>query len=175
MDIMEQNVSTTNGIITFNMMAAMCHNNRGIGYQGDLPWPKLKADFEYYLKTTSTHKKDSSLMIVHVHGRKSWAGCTDFQASYGGVYHIVCSQSRDPSIKTHPNLLTVAGSVPEALEYIADLNRNGKFDSVWKWVVQAYTRSACLIRSVDESISLTCTRTFRQTHFSRLLMTTSEK
>ncbi|XP_052264057.1 dihydrofolate reductase-like isoform X10 [Dreissena polymorpha] len=131
MDIMEQNVSTTNGIITFNMMAAMCHNNRGIGYQGDLPWPKLKADFEYYLKTTSTHKKDSSLMIVHVHGRKSWAGCTDFQASYGGVYHIVCSQSRDPSIKTHPNLLMVAGSVPEALEYIADLNRNGKLDSVW--------------------------------------------
>ncbi|XP_052263955.1 dihydrofolate reductase-like isoform X8 [Dreissena polymorpha] len=101
------------------------------GHHGTKCLHHERADFEYYLKTTSTHKKDSSLMIVHVHGRKSWAGCTDFQASYGGVYHIVCSQSRDPSIKTHPNLLTVAGSVPEALEYIADLNRNGKLDSVW--------------------------------------------
>ncbi|KAH3865213.1 hypothetical protein DPMN_028252 [Dreissena polymorpha] len=57
MDIMVPNVSTTNGITTFEMMAAMWHNNRGIGNQGDLPWPKLKVDFEYYLKTTSTHKK----------------------------------------------------------------------------------------------------------------------
>ncbi|KAH3865765.1 hypothetical protein DPMN_028808 [Dreissena polymorpha] len=35
------------------------------------------------------------------------------------------------SIKTHPNLLTVAESVPEALEYIADLDRKGTVDSVW--------------------------------------------
>ncbi|KAH3865233.1 hypothetical protein DPMN_028272 [Dreissena polymorpha] len=50
---MEQNVSTTNGlpVITFDMMAAMCHNNRGIGYQGDLPWPKLKLQFDDYTCT----------------------------------------------------------------------------------------------------------------------------
>ncbi|KAH3865657.1 hypothetical protein DPMN_028699 [Dreissena polymorpha] len=103
---MEQNVSTTNDlpVITFDMMTAMCHNNRGIGYQGDLPWPKLKADFEYYLKTTSTHKK------------------APFSKNTARIAQ---------RIKTHPNLLTVAGSVPEALEHIAELDRKGNVDSVW--------------------------------------------
>ncbi|XP_052786120.1 dihydrofolate reductase-like [Mya arenaria] len=87
--------SKSSGLMMFDVMAAMCAGNRGIGWKGGLPWPPLRKDYEYYTTVTSTHMKVGRGKIVHLHGRHSWASCSDHQKAREGVYHVVISRTMD--------------------------------------------------------------------------------
>ncbi|CAD5112210.1 DgyrCDS1443 [Dimorphilus gyrociliatus] len=56
--------------IKFNLIVAMC-NNRGIGYNGKLPWPILRKDMAFLAKV-STETKDQNKRNAVVMGRKTW-------------------------------------------------------------------------------------------------------
>jgi len=105
-----------------NAIAAMGDSNRGIGYQGRLPW-SLPFEFKYFLhviQRVDTPKKRNAIIM----GRKSWLDFLHIMPNLPqSLIYVVLSRSVDVSElkdneKFAKDSLFVAKSYPEAVEFI---------------------------------------------------------
>jgi len=53
----------------FNIIAAVCQHNNGIGYRGSMPWGKIKKDMDYFKRNTT-----GNIVIM---GRATWQSLPD--------------------------------------------------------------------------------------------------
>jgi len=87
----------------FSIVVAMTPN-RGIGYQGKLPWEKLPPDMEHFKKITGnvTNDKNENAVIM---GRKTWESIpSKFRPLPGRLNIVVTSQSTLDGVKAVPSL-----------------------------------------------------------------------
>ncbi|KAL4216692.1 hypothetical protein ACF0H5_024415 [Mactra antiquata] len=123
-----------NGKLRFNIMAAMCHGNRGIGYKMGLPWPPLQKDKEYYQVLTSSLQRNNTdcnteRKVVHIMGRLTWLSCPPEFRYRPNVFHVVISNTVDERTLDHPRLLKVVPSFEASVDYVDSLQDT--VDSVW--------------------------------------------
>lgn len=76
----------------FKIIAAV-DNNFGIGFNNNLPWPKIKEDMEYFYKTTSvTTNKLKNAVIM---GRKTWQSIPKQYRPLKNRLNIVITSNRE--------------------------------------------------------------------------------
>jgi len=54
----------------YKLITAVCRGG-GIGYKGDLPWPRIAKDMRYFAEMTRA-PNDSSIRVAVLMGRKTW-------------------------------------------------------------------------------------------------------
>ncbi|XP_053387678.1 uncharacterized protein LOC123542659 [Mercenaria mercenaria] len=119
--------------IRFDVMSAMCHGNRGIGYKMGLPWPKLQKDYEYYSAHVSTRqdKKSVGKKIIQIRGRLTWLSAMDSERNAPNVYTIIVSGTWTERDCDSPRVLKIVPTFNDAVALINDLHQRNEVDSVW--------------------------------------------
>ena len=84
---------------TFKIIAAI-DRNRGIGYQNQLPWPRIKEDMQYFKKIT-TETSDPNKINVMIMGRKTYES---LKKELPSRINIVISSTYQPGINTFKTL-----------------------------------------------------------------------
>lgn len=86
----------------FNIIAAMSNTNRGIGFDGDLPW-KYTEDMNFFRKTTTMmNGPDPNTVIM---GRKTWESIPRKYKPLPDRQNIVVSRSIPPGLYKFTNKL----------------------------------------------------------------------
>lgn len=93
---------------------------RGIGFKGNLPWPRLQHDMTHFRTTTSQASDDGKLSAV-VMGRKTWESIPENVRPLPNRFNIIIS-SKPESIDTSkdPKHILVANSFKQAHEIASD-------------------------------------------------------
>lgn len=108
----------------FEMVVAWCplHGaTRGIGFEGDLPWPHMRSDMRRFKQITTSDQYNSVVM-----GRVTWEGLPDKVKPLPKRKNVVLSTQKDLDL---PEGVVLAHTFDEALEKAAD--RDGVYHKVF--------------------------------------------
>ncbi|OWF52981.1 dihydrofolate reductase-like [Mizuhopecten yessoensis] len=112
----------------FNIIAAMCTTNRGIGYENRLPWPTLPNEYRYFMdltaKTSSPDRK-----CVNIRGRVTWQ-CASQEGRSRDVFNIVISRNPSDELRTDKYIHKIVSTLDEALKYV-ETSLQDQVETVW--------------------------------------------
>ena len=133
-------------ISEYKMIVAICRGG-GIGYKGQLPWPKLSRDMRFFAEMTrSTHFPYNSAVVM---GRKTWDSLpvSSKPLKYRdnfilSSFHTFTSSGFDIEDSTHPSPLAVISSAADdvtikrqnpSVYYINNIRQlpNTDYHTVW--------------------------------------------
>uniref|UniRef100_H0XQ29 Dihydrofolate reductase n=1 Tax=Otolemur garnettii TaxID=30611 RepID=H0XQ29_OTOGA len=101
--------------------------NRGIGKNGDLPWPPLRNEFNYFQRMTTTSSVEGKQNLV-IMGRKTWFSIPEKNRPLKDRINIVLSRElKESSQGAH----FLAKSLDDALKHIEEPELANKVDMVW--------------------------------------------
>jgi len=109
-----------------NIMAAMM-DNRGIGRNGELPWPSLPSEFKYYTHFVTTPKQKGR-KCVHIKGRKTFEDGRRREGILPNSFTIVVSRSLNSCPEGADHL---AKSYEEAIDFTSSPSMEAITDTVW--------------------------------------------
>lgn len=101
--------------------------NMGIGKNGNLPWPPLRNEFQYFQSMTTGSSVEGKQNLV-IMGRKTWFSIPEKNRPLKNRINIVLSRElKEPPKGAH----FLAKSLDDALELIEDPELTNKVDVVW--------------------------------------------
>lgn len=101
--------------------------NMGIGKNGNLPWPPLRNEFQYFQSMTTGSSVEGKQNLV-IMGRKTWFSIPEKNRPLKDRINIVLSRElKEPPKGAH----FLAKSLDDALELIEDPELTNKVDMVW--------------------------------------------
>ncbi|XP_061280288.1 dihydrofolate reductase isoform X1 [Bos javanicus] len=101
--------------------------NMGIGKNGNLPWPPLRNEFQYFQRMTTVSSVEGKQNVV-IMGRKTWFSIPEKNRPLKDRINIVLSRElKEPPKGAH----FLAKSLDDALELIEDPELTNKVDMVW--------------------------------------------
>ncbi|XP_055418833.1 dihydrofolate reductase isoform X3 [Bubalus kerabau] len=101
--------------------------NMGIGKNGNLPWPPLRNEFQYFQSMTTGSSVEGKQNLV-IMGRKTWFSIPEKNRPLKDRINIVLSRElKEPPKGAH----FLAKSLDDALELIEDPELTNKVDVVW--------------------------------------------
>ncbi|MXQ99358.1 hypothetical protein E5288_WYG003409 [Bos mutus] len=101
--------------------------NMGIGKNGNLPWPLLRNEFQYFQRMTTLSSVEGKQNVV-IMGRKTWFSIPEKNRPLKDRINIVLSREiKEPPLGAH----FLAKSLDDALELIKDPELKNKVDMVW--------------------------------------------
>ncbi|XP_060074626.1 dihydrofolate reductase-like [Ylistrum balloti] len=114
--------------MNFNIMAAMCASNRGIGFENMLPWPRLKNEYRYFMDLTArTSSPDRK--CVNIRGRVTWQ-CASHEGKTRDVFNIVISRNPSKELQSDKFIHKIVPSLDEALQYV-ETSLKDQVEAVW--------------------------------------------
>ncbi|XP_041356335.1 dihydrofolate reductase-like [Gigantopelta aegis] len=112
----------------YDICAAMCDSNRGIGLKGYFPWPYLKGDHDHYKKLTMT-RVDPTKSIAFILGRRTWEFWYEEERETAGLHNIVISSTVQDG--HHPSIHKVCSTFDLAIEYLTTPSVVEKIERIW--------------------------------------------
>lgn len=110
----------------FSIVVARAQN-QGIGYRGDLPWPRLAQDLKFLAKkTTQTDNKDKQNAIIM--GRRTWESIPERIRPLKNRYNIVLSSRKSEEL---PGAHLVCPALSVAMETIQSPPLSDLIESVF--------------------------------------------
>ncbi|XP_075395315.1 dihydrofolate reductase-like [Tenrec ecaudatus] len=111
-----------------NCIAAVSQN-LGIGKNGNLPWPMLRNEFQYFqrMTTTTSSSVDGKQNLV-IMGRKTWFSIPEKNMSLKERIYLVLSRELK---ETPPGAHFLAQSLDGALTLMEQPELGNKADMVW--------------------------------------------
>ncbi|XP_057408326.1 dihydrofolate reductase-like [Balaenoptera acutorostrata] len=101
--------------------------NTGIGKNGDLPWPRLRREYRYFQRMTTTSSVEGKQNLV-IMGRKTWFSVPEKNQTLKDRINIVLSRElKEPPQGAH----FLATSLDDALKLIEQPELTNKVDMVW--------------------------------------------
>lgn len=133
------------------VVAATMHN--GIGFQGKLPWPRIKEDMNFFQRLTqksaAVGKRNAVIM-----GRKTWESLPDSACPLAFRVNIIVTRKSSSEMKgvelknTHNTTVHVANGFQAALDLARQLPNvdrifviGGGKSTSWRWLIWTVTRS----------------------------------
>ncbi|KAG8524674.1 Dihydrofolate reductase, partial [Galemys pyrenaicus] len=101
--------------------------NMGIGKNGNLPWPPLRNEFNYFRRMTTTSSVEGKQNLV-IMGRKTWFSIPEKNRPLKDRINLVLSRElKEPPPGAH----FLAKSLDDALKLIEQPELTNKVDMVW--------------------------------------------
>jgi dihydrofolate reductase len=108
-------------VLTFKLIVAMCSDG-GIGYNGQLPWPRCKADMAHFAKRTTGAGNNAVIM-----GKNTWDSIPGHPLRRRA--NLILSSHAPPPSNNDSNLEHWFSSMPDLFAHLE--SGSAKYDEVW--------------------------------------------
>ena len=106
----------------YKLITALCRGG-GIGYKGDLPWPRISKDMRYFAEMTRA-PNDSSIRVAVLMGRKTWDSLPSKVKPLKDRDNIIISSSSSSATNNNTNVIHI-----NQIEQIKAFEH--KYDIIW--------------------------------------------